>query len=65
VSDYLIIYKNKNHVYLIRNTLNANSPAPEPVPIPQSDSSFTVSSSGGLSTSAPLPNSSVSMIWFF
>ncbi|CAF0937914.1 unnamed protein product [Adineta ricciae] len=40
------------------NTLNANAAAPSPstaehVSIPQSDSSFTVSSSGGLSSSAP------------
>jgi len=42
--------------HYFRNTLNVNINVPEPVPIPQSDSSFTVSSSGGLSSSAPLPN---------
>ncbi|CAF3538489.1 unnamed protein product [Rotaria sp. Silwood1] len=39
---------------------NAPTPPVQPVidnlPIPQSDSSFTVSSSGGLSSSAPIPN---------
>ena len=45
-------------IYLIRNSLNVNSPTvPEPIEkIPQSDSSITVSSSGGLSSSAPLIN---------
>ncbi|CAF1416847.1 unnamed protein product [Adineta steineri] len=42
------------------NTLNVNATAPSPstneqASIPQSDSSFTVSSSGGLSTSVPPP----------
>ncbi|CAM4760823.1 unnamed protein product [Rotaria magnacalcarata] len=42
------------------NTANVNDATPEThttetLPIPQSDSSFTVSSSGGLSSSAPLP----------
>jgi len=41
------------------NTLNVNSPVPESAPIPQSDSSFTVSSSGGLSTSAVPPNATL------
>ncbi|CAF1081421.1 unnamed protein product [Rotaria sordida] len=45
---------------LIQKKIN-NAPTPvepttENLPIPQSDSSFTVSSSGGLSSSAPLPN---------
>ncbi len=54
--------KSINSLHDIRNTLNTSNTATpsstttENLPIPQSDSSFTVSSSGGLSSSAPLPN---------